>query len=241
MRSRFHDRQFACAYEKRLSAEGYPGVLLDIVLEEIDEGRTIIDVGAGTGFFSIPLARMGYRVIAIEPSPEMVKLFMEKINEQFSQLVSLNCIDWESWHKDRGDNLICIHSIYGMQNIDAAIKKMSCFSNKSILIIKAGSGTKSLSEIICKSLNIKRGYSDFFYKIEMILQKNGLKYRHRRIEQRRNYIFIDLNKEAEYYCKRLDIDKGKLDVVKKIIESSCQRDGDRYVFQGVYKDILFVF
>jgi SAM-dependent methyltransferase len=42
----------------------------------------ILDVGAGTGRISIPLARRGVRVYAVEPSPAMRRAFENKLREE---------------------------------------------------------------------------------------------------------------------------------------------------------------
>ena len=50
--------------------------LTDLTLQTIKEylpmGSSIIDFGAGTGRLSIPLAKKGYKVTAVEPSEAMM-------------------------------------------------------------------------------------------------------------------------------------------------------------------------
>lgn len=45
--------------------------LYQAVLEHLGPSRTVVDVGAGVGRFTIPLAQAGCRVWAVEPSPVM--------------------------------------------------------------------------------------------------------------------------------------------------------------------------
>ena len=40
-------------------------------LLELPKGSEIVDVGAGTGNYAFALARLGYRVVAVEPSATM--------------------------------------------------------------------------------------------------------------------------------------------------------------------------
>ena len=78
---KFNEKKSAEEYQRRLSDEGYPGNLLEIVMDEVKGADSIIDLGAGTGFYSIPLAKKGYRVAAVEPSYEMMKILKGKIDE----------------------------------------------------------------------------------------------------------------------------------------------------------------
>lgn len=238
---RFNEDSFTHQYEKRLSREGYPGNLLNIVLDEVEGYETIIDVGAGTGFFSIPLARNGHNVIAIEPSHKMAKLFKDKMDKEISSLIRMYITDWETWQGERADGLVCIHSIYGMSDLKISIEKMAYHSDKKVLIIKADSGTISLSEIISQKLKKKRYTSDFSNRIQSVLHKIGLDYSLMEIEQRRESTFTRLDKEAEYYCYHLGLDSENLDIVKSLIEENSERINDKYIFRGLYRDILFLF
>lgn len=55
------------------SRPDYPAVLLDTLGARCDlrAGATIADVGAGTGLLTSDLLGRGYRVVAVEPNPEM--------------------------------------------------------------------------------------------------------------------------------------------------------------------------
>lgn len=238
---RFHNAKFAQYYEDRLTGEEYPGRLFDIVLSELKESHTIIDLGAGTGFFSIPLARKGFHIVAIEPSLEMVKIFEKKITGDIYPFINIQCVDWESWEGERVESIICIHSIYGMRNPDEAIKKMKDYSDRIVLIIKADSGTRTLSELIRLHFNINRYSYGFFSKVHSILKELELDYNKREIKQTRDSIFFDINKEAEYYCYHLGIEKDKFEIVRNIIEENSERFKDKYIFRGIYRDILIVF
>jgi ubiquinone biosynthesis O-methyltransferase len=48
----------------------------------VEKGMTILDVGCGTGNFSIKLARMGCKVIGIDISDEMLEIAKKKSEEQ---------------------------------------------------------------------------------------------------------------------------------------------------------------
>lgn len=238
---KFDEENFAHEYEKRLSKEGYPGILLNRILCEIQGAKSVIDVGAGTGFFSIPLAEMDYRITAIEPSVKMAAILRKKINKKISHLINLDITDWESWEGKKADWLISIHSIYGMKELKEAVEKMSYYSNKSAIIIKADSGTISLSEIIRKRLKKDRCSYGFFSRIDSVLREIGLDYSFYEIEQRRESQFSNIEKEAEYYCRHLELEEENLNVIRRLLIDNSERISEGYIFRAIYKDILFLF
>jgi SAM-dependent methyltransferase len=61
------------AAEYARTRPGYPGEAVDWLARELDlrAGRTVVDLGAGTGKLTQDLVRTGARVIAVEPVDEM--------------------------------------------------------------------------------------------------------------------------------------------------------------------------
>jgi FkbM family methyltransferase len=82
-----HDRQFPASEAYRLDN---PERLLSLPPAEVigalrvRPGETVADVGAGTGYFSLPLAReVGAqgKIYAVDAQPEMLALLRQKFNE----------------------------------------------------------------------------------------------------------------------------------------------------------------
>lgn len=61
------------------------------VINEIFPKGTILDLGAGTGRLSFPLAEQGYKVIAIDKSIGMVNEFKRKLEGQNPEIEIHNC------------------------------------------------------------------------------------------------------------------------------------------------------
>jgi cyclopropane fatty-acyl-phospholipid synthase-like methyltransferase len=53
----FLSRESVAWYELQLEHNNYPGVLLHKVQRHLNKHSTVLDIGAGTGAFAIPLAR----------------------------------------------------------------------------------------------------------------------------------------------------------------------------------------
>jgi FkbM family methyltransferase len=238
---KFRDKRFAEEYDRRLTAEGYPGNLADAVFTRIHGSGTVIDVGCGTGFFSIPLARMGRRVMAIEPSPEMLKIFRKKIRSDIAGLIEIREADWASWEGGRSDALICVHSIYGMEDVKGSIEKMKNSADKTVLVIKSDHGTRTISEIIRTELGVKRCSAGFYSEVVSSLAGLGIGYSETGHEQVRISRFRDMDEEAEYYCYHTGAGSENIGAVNDILAANSEYDGEYYAVRELYMDVLFEF
>lgn len=70
---------FAPWYEDWLTRGTYHGPVIRELSEMIEPGWNVLDIGAGTGALSIPLASLGCHVTAIEPSGGMRRILQQKI------------------------------------------------------------------------------------------------------------------------------------------------------------------
>lgn len=238
---RFYEKPYVVEYDRRLSAEGYPGNLLDEINKEINSAGTVIDVGAGSGFFAVPLARRGHRIIAIEPSPVMAGLLKTKLDNNISDLIEVNICGWETWPPVRAESLICVHSIYGINELEKAVIKMKECSDKAVVVIGAAEGSCTLSGIIRAAVKERKSREDLSGILPGILSGAGISFISREIEHRRENRFTDIRSEADFYCFWNGIDASKRDIVENIIRENSGLSGGSYVFSGLYRDMLLIF
>lgn len=69
-------------YDRVLMHSGYPGEVLTKISSFISPGATLLDIGAGTGAFAIPLSRKTARTIAVDPSAYQLQILMEKARRE---------------------------------------------------------------------------------------------------------------------------------------------------------------
>lgn len=116
--------------------------------------ETILDVGAGTGVFAVPLAKQGRRVVAVEPSTGMLDILKNKAKEY--NLTNIECIN-KRWEEVSSDELIGInngkydvvvssHALYYITNLHNSFKKMNDVSKGYIyLLIEAAQNNADAS------------------------------------------------------------------------------------------------
>jgi len=147
----FWDR-YAPREDTREERSPFKKVHTDICWREIDrhlEGvKTVLDVGAGSGRFSLPLARRGFEVVHFDISSEMIKVAQKKAEtEKLSSIrfIQGTVTDLTGFHEDEFDLVLCLDapvSFVYPQHIDAQ-EELTRVTRKT-LIISVSSRTGNL-------------------------------------------------------------------------------------------------
>ena len=237
---RFNEPSYAEFYNKRQSNAGYPGQLLDVVFENIYGCKTILDIGSGTGFFSIPLAEKGLTITAVEPSAPMTEQMMHKCLPEFCNKITVQNLKWEEWHGSFHDCALFIHSLYTVKNPYAAIEKMIEYSGKRIVIVRDTRVMKTLSGIIRESL-CSENSRDLNPLIEDLLKEKNMNYNKINVSEKREYLIADPAAEAESLLYQLKLEKDYFPKVLNIINKSARTATSGLVFDSVFSDNVWIF
>ena len=106
------------------SRETRPDPFLEKVLGYVDGRSTVLDVGAGAGRHSVPLARVVRRVLAVEPSLAMASRLREWAQEE--GLGNIEVIEgaWPDVNAPTCDVVICSHVLYPVAEIEPFLRKL---------------------------------------------------------------------------------------------------------------------
>ena len=99
------------AYEEEFGAlyAELTDLTLEVIAGLLPAGGSIVDFGAGTGRLALPLARAGYRVTAVEPSPAMLERLRRGDTAGQVDCVHAAMQDFES--SARFDLAICVFTV----------------------------------------------------------------------------------------------------------------------------------
>ena len=85
---------YAKWYQLWIEHNTYCGPILEFVMDMVEPGWKVLDIGAGNGILSLPLCAMGCEVTALEPSVGMRSLFYK---EAFRQEIDTMEVDERRW------------------------------------------------------------------------------------------------------------------------------------------------
>lgn len=122
----FHDKKTAKKYEERTKKKNREkkDELLDFVCSRLNLQDTVLDIGAGTGRWTVPMAKNAKSVTAVEPSQAMLDILKQKVVDENLGNVSYIKEDWEKAEAGVYDVVVGAHSIYGIPDLAAVIAKI---------------------------------------------------------------------------------------------------------------------
>jgi 2-polyprenyl-3-methyl-5-hydroxy-6-metoxy-1,4-benzoquinol methylase len=112
----------------------------DFILSQINADSTVLDIGAGTGAWSVLFARQARHVTAVEPSNAMIAVLRESLASEQISNVSIVQGSWPDVEVEPHDFSLCSHAMYGSSDLAAFVLRMNaCTRRKCFLLLRAPS------------------------------------------------------------------------------------------------------
>ncbi|MCR2044053.1 class I SAM-dependent methyltransferase [Anaerosalibacter massiliensis] len=131
--------------------------------KHLKPGMKILDLGAGTGEYSLYFARNGFEVTAIELVEKHVMQIKEKINSEMSlQLFKGNAIDISMIEDKSYDIVLCFRPLYHLVKIEDRMKcieevKRVCKDNGKMFFAFISNDMVILTETMCYNSGFLNG------------------------------------------------------------------------------------
>ena len=98
-------------------------------------GATLLDIGAGTGKWSVLVSPYAATVTALEPSLAMQAVLKEKIQTQKITNIEIVTGTWPGDDVAPHDYILASHSMYGVADFIAFVNKMSQTARKACILL----------------------------------------------------------------------------------------------------------
>lgn len=109
--------------------------ILNVLLEMVSEGATVLDVGGGAGRFAIPLAIKCGKATVVDPSPSMLEQLDEAVADVEGISVAGVNADWQTAEIDSADLVLCSHVVYGVADIRPFLQKLHDHARQRVVMV----------------------------------------------------------------------------------------------------------
>ncbi|MCD4718635.1 MAG: class I SAM-dependent methyltransferase [Desulfobacula sp.] len=109
----------------------------DFLIQKLKDNpdSTLLDIGAGTGKWSMLASPYVAKVTAFEPSSAMQQVLRQKMKEE--NITNIDIVTG-TWPKDDAlphDYILASHSMYGVEDFKIFVKKMSATATKACIMV----------------------------------------------------------------------------------------------------------
>ncbi len=110
---------------------GLPDVLLDHILERLTPGMAVLDIGAGIGRWTLPIAKVVSRVTAVEPLAGMRQVLVERAAAKGIANLEVVNIPWLKAEMPPHDMAIAAHATYTTTDLLRFAHKMDTSARRT--------------------------------------------------------------------------------------------------------------
>lgn len=175
----FHDN-IAESYDDILNKNRFSEILRsifqNILVQNIQQGNNILDLGCGTGEDALFLANNGFNVTAVDISPNMIEIAQSKAGAKDSNKnLQFFCSDMESFineNKNKFDAIISnFNAVNYVKDLNSFSLSLSASLNKNGKLIFTVLNKLSISEVFYNflRLNLKRSWKAMFNRKESLI------------------------------------------------------------------------
>jgi SAM-dependent methyltransferase len=124
----------ARVYREALHARMDEDPLLTRLRAAVTKDSTVLDVGAGTGRYTLSLARHVARVTAVDPSLAMLELLREDVAAQRLDNVETVTTGWLEADVEPADIVICSHVLYPIADVIPFVRKLEAATKQRLFV-----------------------------------------------------------------------------------------------------------
>lgn len=126
---------FAPHYDSRTALPGSFAQTLAVLRAAVRAEDTVLDVGAGTGRFALPLARVVRQVTALDHAPAMLAVLRQKLVTEHIRNISVVEAAWETADVAPHDVVFAAWSLYRQLDLRATLEKLVAMARRHLLIV----------------------------------------------------------------------------------------------------------
>lgn len=206
--------------------------------------KTILDIGAGTGAFAIPLMEEGAYITAIDSSINMIKSLSERANLHKQNSIKYIVSPFHRSNPSKHDIAISAFSGGSIKSIESIEKMHNLVKDYSFIISSFENQQNNFkSDILYKMLerkpNKKKTYKNTLSYTLKLLDKLEYKYEYKEIEYELSQYFNSYFEAIEFFSDKCNTNKpNKIKIIEKFLDKYLIKKDNYFYFENIKKSWL---
>lgn len=169
-------------------SEGFEDSIINIILESGVKlkGRDILDIGCGTGRYTLRLAKLAEKVTGMDISPDMLRILEEDAEEEGFTNVSTLLTSWADFEPAKKWDITFCTITPAVRTPEDFSKMIDCAKEHTVYLSWHGRVESAIATDIYKAFGIDPAKLDFTSRFLEWLDENNIKYSHRSLTDKWN-------------------------------------------------------
>lgn len=121
-------------FARYVAEHGHADPLLERLQARVDEHTSVLDVGAGPGRHTLPLARLASHVTAVEPSEAMRQQLEANVEDAGLTNVQIVAAEWPDMPVEPADVVVCSHVLYPVVEVEPFVRALDAATRRACYI-----------------------------------------------------------------------------------------------------------
>lgn len=129
--------KMAPEYTEKYNLNSDSPLMAEALQKRIKAGSSILEIGPGSGNFTIPMAEYAEKILGVDMAPAMLYELEQRAKENNYSNVELVNAKWEEYTpKEVYDYVVSVNSLYRIPDMESALMKMHTYSKKGIILLR---------------------------------------------------------------------------------------------------------
>lgn len=105
--------------------------------ELLGEGRAVLEIGCGTGNFTVLMARYSKRILGVDFSAAMLAELKKRADQEGLSNIDMVNAKWEDFvPEEKADYIVSVNSLYRIRDMEGALLKMHESVARGVILIR---------------------------------------------------------------------------------------------------------
>jgi len=227
-------QRLAAWYDDWTRHNDYVTRVLPRLLARVNGDSRVLEIGPGSGAFTLPLARSVKELVALEPSPNMravlehnlaqaglgnVRVIPQPVEDGLSQLTG----DF--------DLALASHSLYNVEPMDQVLRDLLRLARQIVILMGTGTPQPWYDALHCQMRGRRRTLPASFRQFYPLLMDLGLYADVEILPTSYNYVYDTEDALVEWWLRHFSLDESQRDELRAALAGLVERRGE---YVGVY-------
>ena len=216
-------------YDNWVQQNDYIELVLPRLLQLVGSTTRVLEIGPGSGAFTLPLASNVEEVVAFEPSSAMRQILAQNLTKAGITNVRLvpSRFEDELIEMDRSFDLaLASHSLYNMKSINAVIRGLVSLARHVFIVIGSGEQRKWYRRLHRHFTGKDRLSSPHFQHFYAVLLEMGIYADVEIIRTSANYIYDSEEELIEWWMRHFRLEEDRREELGTAIMQIAERRGN---------------